>query len=139
MKKLSIVLPAYNEEQNIALSYEEISRILNLHNIHFELIYVNDGSKDNTWNEILKLREFNCIGINFSRNFGKEAALQAGLQKASGDCVVVMDCDLQHSPQALPLMYEKWLEGYDVVEGIKINRGTESFSHKLSLKLSISL
>ena len=134
LKKMSIVLPAYNEEQNISLSFQEISGILNSHNIPHELIYVNDGSKDRTWDEILKLNDKNCIGINFSRNFGKEAALEAGLKAATGDCVVVMDCDLQHAPSALPLMYNKWLEGYDVIEGIKKTRGKESIRHSLFAK-----
>lgn len=134
MKKLSIVLPAYNEEKNVSLSYLEISRILIEHQIPFELIYVNDGSTDNTWHEILTLKSSTCIGINFSRNFGKEAALQAGLKMATGDCVVVMDCDLQHSPDVLPIMYQKWLDGYEVVEGIKKSRGKESFSQSFFAK-----
>lgn len=131
---MSVVLPAYNEEQNILFSFQEISRILISNNIPYELIYVNDGSEDRTWDEILKLNDPNCIGINFSRNFGKEAALEAGLKDATGDCVVVMDCDLQHAPSALPLMYAKWMEGYDVIEGIKKSRGKESTRHTLFAK-----
>lgn len=136
---MSIVLPAYNEEKNISLSYNVISELLNNHGIQFELIYVNDGSKDRTWDEIKKLEPQHCSGINFSRNFGKEAAIDAGLKKATGDCVVVMDCDLQHSPEALVEMYAKWLEGYEVVEGIKLNRGKEGFCHKVFAKIFYSL
>jgi len=131
---MSIVLPAYNEGKNIPLSHQVIGDILTKNGINYELVYVNDGSSDNTWEEILKLQSENCIGINFSRNFGKEAAIEAGLNTATGDCVVVMDCDLQHSPEALVEMYAKWEEGYEVVEGIKKNRGKEGLAYKIFAK-----
>ena len=136
VKVMSIVLPAFNEENNILLSHQVISEFLNEHQIQYELIYVNDGSKDHTWDEIMKLTavEKNVVGINFSRNFGKEASIDAGLKSATGDCVVVMDCDLQHSPEALIEMYAKWQEGYEVVEGIKKSRGKEGVMHSLFAK-----
>ena len=136
VKVMSIVLPAFNEENNILLSHQVISELLNEHQIQYELIYVNDGSKDHTWDEIMKLTavEKNVVGINLSRNFGKEASIDAGLKSATGDCVVVMDCDLQHSPEALIEMYAKWQEGYEVVEGIKKSRGKEGVMHSLFAK-----
>jgi len=134
MSKLSIVLPAYNEEENISLVYQTIKELLEQHNINFELVFVNDGSTDNTWNEIIKINDSRCVGINFSRNFGKEAAINAGLQNATGDCVVVMDSDLQHNPATIIDMHKLWLEGYEIVEGIKESRGNESKLHKLFVK-----
>jgi len=133
VKVMSIVLPSYNEEKNILFSHQVITKLLNKNNILYELIYVNDGSKDRTWEEIVKLAavDKNVVGINFSRNFGKEASIDAGLKSAIGDCVVVMDCDLQHSPDALIEMYAKWQEGYEVVEGIKKSRGKEGVIHTI--------
>ena len=110
--------------------------------INFELVYVNDGSKDNSWDEILKviekskqeLIESSVVGVNFSRNFGKEAAILASLASASGGACVVMDCDLQHPPETLVEMYKLWQEGYEVVEGVKHSRGKEGSLYKLSAK-----
>ena len=139
MNKMSIILPAYNEEKNIALIYETLKDLLEEKYIPFELLFINDGSTDRTWAEIKNINDPRCIGINFTRNFGKEAAMNAGLQNASGDCVVVMDSDLQHSPKVLIEMYQLWLEGYEIVEGIKNSRGNESKLHNLFAKSFYSL
>lgn len=141
-KCLSIVLPAYNENTNIEKSYNVIKKILEQAKINFELVYVNDGSKDNSWDEILKVVEkskqelinSSVVGVNFSRNFGKEAAILAGLASASGGACVVMDCDLQHPAETLVEMYKLWQEGYEVVEGVKHSRGKEGVLYKLSAK-----
>ena len=95
---LSVILPAYNEEKMIAVAAETLAGILDEAGIEFELLFVNDGSKDRTWEEICAARERDgrVCGVCFSRNFGKEAAMFAGLEKARGDCCVVLDCDLQH-------------------------------------------
>lgn len=146
-KCLSIVVPAYNENRNIEKSYNVIKQILEEAKIKFELVYVNDGSKDNSWDEILKVVEkskreligSSVIGVNFSRNFGKEAAILAGLASASGDACVVMDCDLQHPAETLVDMYKLWREGYEVVEGVKHSRGKEGGLYKLSAKLFYKL
>lgn len=132
MATLSIVLPSYNEEQNIAHTARTLSELLRQEQIDYELVFVSDGSKDGTYQEILKAAEQDSRikGIEFSRNFGKEASIFAGLQLASGDAVIVMDCDLQHPPQVIPQMWELWNAGYEVVEGIKKSRGRESFLHK---------
>lgn len=141
-KCLSIVLPTYNENANIEKAYNVIKQILEQAKINFELVYVNDGSKDNSWDEILKviekskqeLIESSVVGVNFSRNFGKEAAILAGLASASGGACVVMDCDLQHPPETLVEMYKLWQEGYEVVEGVKHSRGKEGSVRRLSIK-----
>lgn len=100
-------------------------------------MFVNDGSKDNTLQEIRILHEkdnrVKCV--SFSRNFGKEAALFAGIRNVTGDCTVLLDADLQHPPFVLVEMYKKWKEGYEVVEGIKSNRGKEGLFHKLFTKV----
>ena len=102
--------------------------------IPFELVFVNDGSKDQTWEMIEKAAEKNShvTGIRFSRNFGKESAIFAGLANAEGDCIAVMDCDLQHPPETLVEMYRLWEQGYEVIEGVKRSRGKESILHRAS-------
>lgn len=130
---LSIILPAYNEKQNIERTAQTISGILDEAEIPFELVFVDDGSMDGTYKEISSLaaRDNRVRGAEFSRNFGKEAAIFAGLELAAGDACIVMDCDLQHPPQVIPEMYRLWKEGYEVVEGIKKSRGKESIFHRM--------
>jgi len=137
MAILSVVMPAYNEEQNIANTTRVISGLLEAHEIPYELIFVSDGSVDGTYAEIEKAAAANSHvkGAEFSRNFGKEAAIFAGLELACGDAVVVMDCDLQHPPEMLPRMWEMWQNGAEVVEGIKSARGKESIFYRLSAGL----
>ncbi len=132
MSLLSIVLPSYNEEQNIVNTGKVLSELMEKNGIDYELVFVSDGSKDNTYAEICKLEQMNSHvkGAEFSRNFGKEAAIFAGLELASGDAVVVMDCDLQHPPEVILQMVEKWEAGAEVVEGIKNSRGKENIFHK---------
>lgn len=134
MSLLSVVIPAYNEELMIGRACEAVGNVLKKAEIPYELVFVNDGSKDHTWEEIQKAAsgDPSVVGVQFSRNFGKEAAVFAGLAQARGDVVAVMDCDLQHPPATLPEMYRKWQEGYQVIEGIKTSRGEESFFHKKS-------
>ncbi len=141
MSLLSIVLPAYNEEQNIAHTAEVLSGLLEEQGIAYELVFISDGSRDGTYSEIVKAAECNSRikGAEFSRNFGKEAGIFAGLELATGDAVIVMDCDLQHPPEVIPQMWKLWQEGAEVVEGIKISRGKESLPHKLSAGLFYKL
>lgn len=131
---LSVILPAYNEEKMIQKASETIDAILTKQKIPYEIVFVNDGSKDRTWEEIERAAEKNpnVTGVNFSRNFGKESAMCAGLASASGDCCAVMDCDLQHPPEVLVEMYRLWEQGYEVVEGVKRSRGKESALHRAS-------
>lgn len=132
MALLSIVIPSYNEEANIANTAKRLSEILQGAEIPYELIFMSDGSRDNTFAEIEKVAatDEHIKGYEFSRNFGKEAAIFAGLKCATGTCAVVIDCDLQHPPEVIPEMFRLWKEGYDVVEGIKSSRGDESFLHR---------
>lgn len=134
MALLSIVLPSYNEEQNISNTASVLAGLLEKEKIDYELVFVSDGSRDNTYQEILKAAAVNprVKGAEFSRNFGKEASIFAGLSLAGGDACIVMDCDLQHPPSVIPRMWKLWQEGYEVVEGIKQSRGKESLGHKLS-------
>ena len=137
MAVLSIVLPAYNEEQNIANTVKVLSEILEQNKIDYELVFISDGSRDGTYAEIVKAAAENprVKGAEFSRNFGKEAGIFAGLELASGDAVIVMDCDLQHPPQLIPQMWKLWQNGVEVVEGVKSDRGKESLGYKLSAGL----
>ena len=137
MAVLSIVLPAYNEEQNIANTAMVLDELLTEHDIAYELVFISDGSRDGTFQEIRKAAEANprVKGAEFSRNFGKEAGIFAGLELAEGDAVIVMDCDLQHPPSVIPEMWKLWRQGAEVVEGIKTSRGKESLGHKLSAGL----
>ena len=131
---LSVILPSYNEEKMISVAAETLAGILDAAEIPYELLFINDGSKDGTWNEICRAREKDprVCGVCFSRNFGKEAAMFAGLEKARGDCCVVLDCDLQHPPEKIVEMYRLWEQGYEVVEGIKHDRGEESGMHRFA-------
>ena len=128
---LSVIIPAYNEELMIEKAYYTISNILKSEDIENEIIFIDDGSSDNTYEKIKALanKEENIIGLHFSRNFGKEAAISAGLATADGDAVVVIDCDLQHPPEKIVEMYRLWQQGFEIVEGIKSTRGKENKIH----------
>lgn len=131
---LSVILPAYNEKDMIPVAADTLAGILDKAGIAFELLFVNDGSTDGTWDAICRAREKDprVCGICFSRNFGKESAMFAGLEKARGDCCVVLDCDLQHPPEKIVEMYRLWEQGYEVVEGIKEDRGQETGLHRFA-------
>lgn len=128
---LSVVIPAYNEEKLIGLAAQRIGEVLRGADIPYELVFVDDGSADRTWEEIDRAAQIGtCVrGVSFSRNFGKEAAIFAGLESACGDCCAVIDCDLQHPPEKLPEMYALWQQGWEVVNGVKADRGKESGLH----------
>lgn len=128
---LSIIIPSYNEQDNIARTFHTICEILNTNQIPFEIIFVDDGSKDLTYPRIQDLSSAHeeVKGISFSRNFGKEAAIFAGLEIAQGACCLIMDCDLQHPASLIPEMYRLWKKGFEVVEGVKSSRGKESMLH----------
>ena len=133
---LSIIIPAYNEQENIENTAGVISGIMAENGIDAEIIFVDDGSKDNTWSIIEELSRKNdsVRGLKFSRNFGKEGAIFAGLRACDGDCAVVIDCDLQHPPTIIPEMYSLWQQGYEVVEAVKSSRGKESLIYKMFAK-----
>ena len=130
MKLLSVIVPCYNEEENIVIFYQELMKIEGFfqeQDIEPEIIFVNDGSRDGTVEEIRKLNESDkrVHLISFSRNFGKEAAIYAGLDKAKGDYVVIMDVDLQDPPSLLPEMLQYIHEGYDSVATRRVTRKGE--------------
>ncbi|NLL01037.1 MAG: glycosyltransferase family 2 protein [Clostridiales bacterium] len=130
---LSVVIPVYQEGSHIRTTIKTIENVLIENHIIYEFILVDDGSTDNTWRELKKLADGNdrMSILRLSRNFGKEAALCAGLDYTKGDMILVMDSDLQHPPEIIPQMVSAWLnEGYDVVEGIKHSRGKENFFYR---------
>ena len=138
---LSIIIPAYNEEQCIKRAYNAIHSLLAENNIESEFVFVNDGSSDRTHEMINELssEQNNIIGLHFSRNFGKESAISAGLAAVSGNCAVVIDCDLQHPPEKIIEMYHLWEQGYEIVEGIKKERGQEKKMHSIGAKFFYSV
>lgn len=133
MALLSVVLPAYNEEMNIANTAKTLTELFEREKIEYELVFISDGSRDKTFEEIKKASQENSRikGAEFSRNFGKEAGIFAGLELTTGDAVVVMDCDLQHPPEVIPKMWKLWQEGAQIVEGKKSSRGKEGIFHKI--------
>ena len=133
---LSVIIPAYNEEAKLQKAARVIGGLLSEQDIPHELIFVDDGSKDRTW-ELIQAQSAlqpQVRGVHFSRNFGKEAAIMAGLAEADGDCCVVIDCDLQHPPEKIIEMYALWQQGYEIVEGRKSSRGKEDTLHSLGAK-----
>ena len=133
---LSVIIPAYNEESNVENTANTVCSLLKNEDIDCELIFVDDGSKDKTYLKICDAarKNPNIRGISFSRNFGKEAAIFAGLREAAGDCAVILDCDLQFPPEKIIEMYSLWQQGYEVVEGVKTNRGSEPFFYRIFAK-----
>lgn len=128
---LSVVIPSYNEQGMIARTAATVAQLLSEAQIPYELVFVDDGSSDATWECICTAHTQNerVRGVSFSRNFGKDPAIFAGLANAHGDCVAVIDCDLQHPPEKLIEMYRLWQQGYEVVEAVKCDRGRESRLH----------
>ena len=138
MKKISILIPCYNEEQSLPLLYPELVKLMDANpDYKWELMFVNDGSKDNTLTVLQQLRQQDSRVnyVDLSRNFGKEAAMLAGFDHVSGDCMVIIDADLQHPPTLIPEMIKWWEQGYDDVYAKRKSRGKESWLRKrLSLQ-----
>ncbi len=134
---LSVIIPVYNEEKCIQKTYSAVKSLLDENNIEGEFIFVDDGSVDGTYDVLDKLaeEEDKITGLHFSRNFGKEAAISAGLAAAAGDCAVVIDGDLQHPPEKIIEMYRLWEQGYEIVEGIKSERGDEKAAYGFAARL----
>ncbi|MDR1693472.1 MAG: glycosyltransferase family 2 protein [Oscillospiraceae bacterium] len=134
---LSVVVPLYNEEEVIGESYRRLKAVLDGLGETYELIFVNDGSRDSTWALALALAEAdpNLRLLSFSRNFGHQTAITAGMDAAAGDAVVVIDADLQDPPEVIPQMLAKWREGYQVVYGLRTKRVGESVFKRLTAKV----
>lgn len=133
MKKVTILIPAYNEEKSLPLLYPELKKMMDKESkYNWEVLFVNDGSKDRTLQMIKDLRKVDerINYVSLSRNFGKENAMLAGFDYASGDCMIIMDADLQDPPSLIPQMLEYWEQGYEDVYAKRANRGKESFIRK---------
>ena len=138
MKTISILIPCFNEEQSLPLLYPELCKLMSsMPNYGWEFMFVNDGSKDETLNILKRLRtsDTRINYLDLSRNFGKEIAMLAGFDYVTGDCVVIIDADLQHPPTLIPEMINWWEQGYDDVYAKRMSRGKESWLRKhLSLQ-----
>jgi polyisoprenyl-phosphate glycosyltransferase len=131
--EVSVVVPAFNEEDNLVRIVSVLEGILRASSSSFEIVIVNDGSSDGTEAKLTELEAGeHCVkAVNLSRNFGKEAAMAAGLEVASGKCIVFIDADLQHPPELIPEMLAYWRRGSDVVNAVKRDRGNESITYRL--------
>ena len=138
MKKVTIIVPAYNEEESLPFLYERLEKLMNENtNYEFEILFVNDGSKDKTIDLIKEYREKDkrINYVDFARNFGKEIAMIAGLDYATGDCVIFIDADLQDPPELIPEMIKHWEEGYDDVYAQRRSRKGETWLKKFTSKM----
>lgn len=138
MKKISVIIPAYNEEESIPKLYDRVEKVMSsMKKYEFEILFINDGSKDRTIEIIKKMREKDnriCY-VDFSRNFGKEIAMIAGLDYATGDSVIFMDADLQDPPELIPELVKYWEEGYDDVYAKRRSRKGETWLKKFTSKM----
>ena len=138
MKKISILIPCFNEEKSLPLLYPELKKLMDANQAYeWELMFVNDGSADNTLSLLKQFRQEDqrVNYVDLSRNFGKEAAMLAGFDYVTGDCMVIIDADLQHPPTLIPEMIKLWEQGYDDVYAKRKSRGKESWLRKrLSLR-----
>lgn len=137
MDRFSVIIPAYNEEEVISESYRRLTDVMKNCGGEYELIFVNDGSRDKTA-DILKViaSDDNHVKVlDFSRNFGHQVAISAGLDYATGDAVAVIDADLQDPPEVILQMIEKWREGFDVIYGKRVKRKGETFFKKITAKI----
>ena len=133
MDKITIIVPCFNEQEVLAALYEKLQRVIStVSGCEFTYLFINDGSKDGTLNIMrdLSKRDRRVSYLSLSRNFGKEAAMLAGLDYADGDAVIIMDADLQHPPELIPEMVEYWRQGYEDVCAKRKNRNDESFMKK---------
>lgn len=133
----SFIIPAFNEQYNVKIIYNRLIDLMNKHKSEYEIIFVDDGSRDNTKEELRKLslsdRHLKIIGL--SRNFGHQAALTAGLHYAQGDAIITMDCDLQDPPEIIEQMIEQWKQGYDIVYARRNNFRDDNFLKKQASKI----
>ena len=142
MKKISLLIPCYNEEASLPLLYKELVKVMDsCKSYEWEVLFVNDGSRDNTLSVIKDLhqKDSRISYVDLSRNFGKENAMLAGFDYVTGDCMVIMDADLQHPPHVILKMLDKWEQGYDDVYAKRTTRGKESWLRKKVSLLFYSL
>ena len=137
MKKISLVIPMYYEEQVVEECYNRVTKVLKeIQDYEYEIIFINDGSKDNTLDILERIAKIdnNVKVISFSRNFGHQAAVTAGLKYVTGDVIVIMDADLQDPPELIPDMLKEWEKGYEVIYGKRKSRKGESVFKRLTAK-----
>jgi glycosyltransferase involved in cell wall biosynthesis len=134
---ISVVSPIFNEGDGVDRFVDRVGEVLSSAGLRYELVLVDDGSTDDSWSRIAHCSKVDgrVRGVRLSRNFGKEAALLAGLEHAVGDAVVVIDSDLQHPPSAIPAMVRRWRDGAHVVEAVKRNRTGQSLGNRLSSRV----
>lgn len=137
-RKISVIIPAYNEERNVGLIYLKLKSVLDRQSLFYEIIFVDDGSTDLTYKELKKIRnQDNAVKIiKFRRNFGQTAAISAGFDYSQGEVVVVLDADLQNDPADIPKLLTKLKEGYDVVSGWRKNRKDDFLSRRLPSQIA---
>ena len=131
---LSLIIPAYNEQEVLFASFERMDAAMASINVPYEIIYVNDGSKDDTLSHLRRLQaEHKQVRVlSFSRNFGHQLAVTAGMDAARGDALIIIDVDLQDPPEIIPKLVEKWREGHDIVYGKRLQREGETFMKKFT-------
>ncbi|HUP12139.1 MAG TPA: glycosyltransferase family 2 protein [Niastella sp.] len=136
-KQVSIIVPVHNEKDNVSVMAKAVKRVFAGLAYRYNLIFVDDGSTDLTLHEIKKLalQDENVRYVSFSRNFGHQAAIKAGLDKADGDCVITLDGDMQHPPHLIPQLLEKWEEGYDLVYTVRKEDKKLPFTKRLTSNL----
>jgi len=132
--EISLVVPCHNETENLPALYSRVKTVMEKTGKSWEMVCVNDGSKDDTLEQLLALHQKDprIVVIDLSRNFAKEAALTAGLDHARGDCAIPLDADLQDPPELIPELLAKWQEGYDVVNAVRLSRDGESWLKRAS-------
>ena len=138
MKKISIIVPMYYEEEVVEECYNRLVNVMkNIINYEYEIVFINDGSKDKTLDklEAIAYKDKNAKIISFSRNFGHQCAVIAGLKESTGDAIVIIDADLQDPPEVIPQMINLWEQGYDVIYGKRKKREGESIFKKLTAKM----
>lgn len=138
---ISLIVPVYNEEDTIAVFLDRTIPLLEKFEIRFEILFVNDGSTDNTKHVLINhlIDDSRLKLINFSRNFGKEAAISAGIDFATGDAVVPIDVDLQDPPELIPVMVDHWKSGFEIVYGLRTSRDNDSIPKRVSANLFYKL
>lgn len=137
---IEIIVPCFNEEDNIFILYKEVSDVLNELELDYRILFIDDGSTDSSWTKIsdLSISNDNITGIKLSRNFGHQAAIDAGLQNSSADAIIIMDGDLQDDPSYLKDLIEKWNDGFDIVLAKRIKR-RENFLRKFYISIFFRL
>lgn len=138
---LSIIIPAYSEESNLKILYKDLITNISKITENYEIILVDDGSRDNTWNEVVNLNSLDSRvkGIKFTRNFGHQYALLAGISKSKGDAIITLDADLQHPPDLIPRLIEEWEKGYKIVNTVRIDDNNLNYFKKFTSNLFYKL